>query len=60
VVEAEREFVEIILKMVPADRSLVGFEQPLLQERKDRMDAWQQVGSACFPILPARRLQKSP
>src|ERR1039458_10111454 len=30
--------------MFPADRSLVRSQQPALQERKDLMDAWQQLG----------------
>jgi hypothetical protein len=48
-VEAESELVKVIVQVVEAGRSLVGTEQPPLEEGDNQVDAREQLGGRLLP-----------
>jgi hypothetical protein len=55
-VEAEHEFVEVIVQMGVLDRALVSAENPPLGQRGDSMHGGQQLPSQLIPSEPSRAL----
>src|SRR5215472_7403122 len=50
-VETKREFIQVVVEVLPADRTLVGAQQPPLQQRGYQMNARQQVRRRFLPSL---------
>jgi len=53
-VESENKFVEVVVKVIKADGSLVGTHQPPLEKRDDTVGARQQVFA--FRLVPLHRV----
>src|SRR5436309_15664988 len=49
-VKAERKLIQIIVQVLQADRTLVGSDQPALQQRDHQMHPGQELG--CRPLAP--------
>src|SRR5262249_56144213 len=44
-VESKRELVEVVVEMSRAHGALMRTVEPSLEQRRDQVDAWQQVGA---------------
>ena len=55
-IEAESEFIQVILQMLVADTALVGSEEPAFQERDHSVHARQQSGSLLGVFASASNL----
>ena len=63
-IEAEREFIQIVVQVLVTDGRLVGAHQPTFEQRDHSMNSWHQVGGSllfasgkCDLVLVAFALQ---
>jgi hypothetical protein len=52
-IETERKLIQVLFEVLVADRSLMGPDQPSLEQRNHAVNPWHQFGSSLF--LPRQK-----